>query len=125
MGGADEVFALSHDFADASREVARALYDTFKEEGEAFAEDWADNARETSGEHGKHYPDSITSESRVALGILVETGPESSRKQGGMGPGFELGSINQPPHFDGLRAMGPAEIRLARAADATIAFLLP
>lgn len=125
MSGADEVFALARDFAVSGKQIASALYDTFKEEGEHFAADWRDNARETSGEHGKHYPESITSETRLSLGILVETGPESGRKQGGMGPGFEYGSVNQPPHFDGLSAMGPAESRLERAADATIGFLLP
>ena len=125
MSGADEVFALAHDFKKASAEVARALYDTFKQEGETFAKDWASNAEATSGEHGKHYPKSITSETRLSLGILVETGPESAMPQGGMGPGFEFGSVNQPPHFDGLQAMGPAESRLERAADATIGSLLP
>lgn len=125
MSGADEVFALARDFGKASAEIASALYDTFKEEGETFAEDWADNARATAGEHGKWYPDTITSETRPGLSITVETGPESGRKQGGMGPGFEFGSRNQPPHLDGLRAMGPAESRLEKAADATIGFLLP
>lgn len=125
MSGADEVFALAKDFQNASSEVASALYDTFAQEGDNFAEDWADNARQTSGEHGKHYPGTITSETRLSLGILVETGPESGRPQGGMGPGFEFGSRNQPPHLDGLQAMGPAEARLERAADATIGFLLP
>jgi hypothetical protein len=125
MTGADEVFALARDFQDASAKLAFALYDTYKQEGETFAEDWANNARATSGEHGKHYPDTITSETRLSLGILVETGPESGRPQGGMGPGFEFGSVNQPPHFDGLQAMGPAEARLERSADATIAFLIP
>lgn len=125
MSGAAEVFALADDFGKTAGEVASALYDTFAEEGDAFAEDWAENARATSGEHGKHYPGTITSETRLSLGIHVETGPESGRKQGGMGPGFEFGSRNQPPHLDGLRAMGPAEARLERAADATIGFLLP
>jgi hypothetical protein len=125
VSGADEVFALARKFDVAGSKVASALYDTFAEEGDHFAEDWADNARQTAGEHGKYYPDTITAETRLSLGILIEIGPESSRKQGGMGPGFEFGSINQPPHFDGLQAMGPAEQRLDRAADATIGFLLP
>jgi hypothetical protein len=125
VSGADEVFALAHDFEKASAEVARALYDTFKEEGETTAKDWADIARGTAGEHGKWYPDSITSETRVSLGIAVEMGPESGRKQGGMGEGFEFGSRNQPPHLDGLKATTAAEPRLEKAADATIGFLLP
>lgn len=126
MSGADEIYALATDFGKASSKVAVALFDTYKQEGETFAEDWRDNARATSGEHGKHYPDSITSETKVALGIVVETGPEPRPgNQGAMGRGFEFGSRNQPPHFDGLQAMGPAEIRLERAADTTIGYLLP
>lgn len=125
MAGADEIFGLARNFATAGPKVASALYDTFKDAGDAFAEDWADNARETSGEHGKHYPNSITSETRVALGIEVETGPESGMKQGSMGRGFEFGSVNQPPHLDGLRAMPIAERRLDRAADVAITYALP
>ena len=125
MAGADEFFDLAADFGRAAGKVAGALFTVYQEEGETFAQDWADNARETAGEHGKHYPDAITSETRIALGIHVETGPESGRKQGRMGRGFEFGSQNQPPHLDGLRALPLAERRLERAADSTIGFLLP
>jgi len=125
MAGADEIFDLAADFGKASGKVAKALFEVYAESGDAFAEDWADNARETSGEHGKHYPNSITSETRISLGIHVETGPDSSMKQGSMGRGFEFGSQNQPPHLDGLRALPIAEKRLERGADAAIGFLLP
>lgn len=125
MAGASEIFELAADFGKAPAKVAAALYDVYKDAGDAFAKDWASNARETSGEHGKHYPNSITSETRVALGILVETGPDSSMKQGSMGRGFEFGSRNQPPHLDGLRALPTAEQRLLRAADVAIGYALP
>lgn len=125
MNGASEVFDLADDFGKAAAEIGGAMYDTFKQGGEEFAEDWRHNAEQTSGEHGKHYPKSITSEARIALGVSVVTGPESNKRQGGMGPGFELGSVNQPPHLDGYRALGPAADRLEKAADATIGFLLP
>lgn len=124
MTGASEVFELASDLGQQSAKVARVLFDVYAQEGETYAKDWADNARETSGEHGKHYPNSITSETRVALGIHVETGPDSAMKQGGMGRGFELGSVNQPPHLDGLRALPIAERRLERAADSALGFLL-
>jgi hypothetical protein len=125
MSGADEFFDLAADFGKASGKVASALYTVYKESGDAFADDWRGNAVETSGEHGKHYPASITSETRVALGIHVETGPDSSMKQGSMGRGFEFGSRNQPPHLDGARALPIAEVRLLRGADAAIGYLLP
>lgn len=123
--GASEIFGLAKDLGNASGKVARALYEVYAQEGEEFAKDWAANARETSGVHGKWYPDSIDSETRVALGIEVEIGPNSAKKQGSMGRGFEFGSVNQPPHLDGVRAMPIAEVRLERKADAAIGFLLP
>lgn len=125
MSGASEIFDLADDFGKAAGKVAVALYETYAQEGEAFAKDWQANAAATSGAHGKHYPKSITSETRVAFGIHVETGPDSSMPQGVMGRGFEFGSRNQPAHLDGARAMPAAEERLQRAAEATIGFLLP
>lgn len=125
MSGADEIYGLAADLGKASRKVTAALYVVYKESGEAFAEDWRRNAVETSGEHGKHYPNSIDSETRISTSIHVETGPNSSKKQGGMGRGFEFGSKNQPAHLDGARALPTAEQRLLRAADIAIGFVLP
>ena len=126
MAGADEFERLSRDFLTGGAKVGAAVFDAFKAGGEAFAEDWRHNAEQTSGEHGKHYPASIDSETRLAgLGVLVDTGPNPNRKQGRMGRGFEFGSENQPPHLDGLHALPLAERRLDKLADAAIAFVLP
>lgn len=118
MSGASEVMALAQDFAKSSSEVARVLIDVWQESGDSFAESWASNARATSGTHGKHYPNSITSEFKLSLGVEVEVGPESGRPQGSMGRGFEYGSRNQPPHLDGFRAFPAAVARLQRSEDA-------
>lgn len=125
MSGAEDITRLANDLGRASIRVASALFDVYRDEGEQFAEDWATNARATSGTHGKFYPDSIDSEVRVSLGIEVEAGPNSGKKQGGMGRGFELGSVNQPPHLDGLRAMPAADARLVRSASNAIGSILP
>lgn len=125
MTGASEFFGLARDFTVGGAKTGAVLFDAFKAGGEAFAADWRHNAEATAGEHGKHYPASITSETRLALGILVETGPDSSKPQGRMGRGFEFGSENQPPHLDGLHALPLAEKRIDRLADAAIAFVLP
>lgn len=123
---ADEIFDLARDLGTAPRAVASALFDAYKGAGEGFRDDWQSNARETSGEHGKHYPDSITTEMKFAgFSIEVETGPESGKKQGSMGRGFEFGSVNQPPHLDGTRALPLAEARLTRLADAAVGLALP
>ena len=123
---ADEIRHLARDFGRAPAAIAAGLHDAYKGAGEGFRDDWQHNARATSGEHGKHYPDAITTENRFAgFSIENETGPESGRPQGGMGPGFEFGSQNQPPHLDGLQAMPLAERRLTKLADAAIGLALP
>ena len=98
MAGASKFFELANDFG---RRIAqggdRALRGLQGEEGEEFADDWADLRHATAGEHGKHYPNSITSETRVGLGIHVETGPDSSMPQGSMGRGFEFGAATNRP----------------------------
>lgn len=92
--------------------------------GEAFAKEWADNARQTSGTHGKHYPDSIDSELVFSIGtVTVEAGPNKAKRQGKMGRGFEFGSQNQPPHLDGLRALDAMQPRAERIMDATVGVL--
>jgi hypothetical protein len=94
--------------------------------GEAFADDWARNAVETSGEHGKHYPNSIDAELVFSVTtVTVEAGPNTSKKQGSMGRGFEFGSENQPPHLDGLRALDGIQARAERVIDATIGHIFP
>lgn len=125
MSGADEIYALSADFGKAKGRIASALYDTYKDEAETFAEDWRSNVRAVAPNHLPHLPDAITAETKVSTNIVVEVGPETGRRQGALGKGDEFGSRNQPPHFSGLQAMGPAEKRIERAADATIGFLLP
>ena len=121
----DDIAVLAADFAKASRDVGRQVYDAMKDAGQEFAQDWRDIARGAAGTHGKHYPDAITSETKVGLGVIVETGPEVGRKQGGMGRGFEFGSVNQPPHLDGLKAMTAIEPRIARMVDTALGPVLP
>lgn len=126
MSGADEIMALAADFGKASFAVGKAMHEVYKTSADDFADDWSDNARATSGAHGVHYPDSITAEMKMALGgVAAEIGPETGRKQGSMGRGFEYGSRNQPPHLDGARALPAAEARLARGADTAIGHLIP
>jgi hypothetical protein len=94
--------------------------------GEAFAEEWRRNAVETSGEHGRHYPNSIDAELAFTIrSVEVEVGPNTAKKQGKMGRGFEFGSENQPPHLDGLRALDGIQARAEKIIDATIGHLFP
>lgn len=125
-GDASEIYRLAGDMSAVGPKVVPALRGVMGEIGEAFADDWRDNAVETSGVHGIHYPKSIDSELVFnATGVSVDVGPNSAKKQGSMGAGFEFGSVNQPPHLDGLRALDGIQKRADRAIDAAIGYLLP
>lgn len=74
-----------------------------------------DNAKRSSGKHGKHYPKAISWEMHGTVsfggvnGISGEYGPDIARPQGGMS--FEFGSRNQKPHLDLAKSadlIGPA-----------------
>lgn len=126
-GGATEFFKLALDLTRAPAKMVHPLAETFKQAGEAAAQQWAHNARATSGVHGKWYPESIDSEARFTLtgNVEVEVGPNSAKKQGRMGRGFEFGSVNQPPHLDGVKAFEVMEPRVESMTAATIGYLLP
>jgi hypothetical protein len=55
-------------------------------------------AQGVSGNYLVHYPRSISSEvERFSTHLDLTVGPESDKKQGGMGPGVEFGSVNTGP----------------------------
>lgn len=121
MSGASEFYQLASDLSQVGARSVPAMRGVMDEAGRALAKDWQANARETSGAHGKHYPNSITSELVFGVGsIAVEAGPDSSMKQGRMGRGFEFGSQNQPPHLDGLRALDGVQQRVERMASEAV-----
>lgn len=124
IGDASEVYQLAGDLTQVGFKAALALRPVMTSAGEAFAEEWRRNAVETSGEHGKYYPASISSGlSFDAGGISVDVGPDTSKKQGRMGKGFEFGSKNQPPHLDGLRALDGMQDRVENIVDAAVGHL--
>lgn len=75
-GDASEVYRLAGDMTAVGPKAVPALRTTLAAAGDAFAQEWASNARETSGAHGVHYPDSIDSELVFNLtGVSVDVGP--------------------------------------------------
>lgn len=111
IDGADELAAA---FEDAPIEVLGALRRAVDVSAERLQRDWRANARKSSGRHGKRYPSSITYDvSDDDDGVSADIGPDRARLQGRMGPGFEYGSVNQPPHYDGAKAFAANEQRFA------------
>jgi hypothetical protein len=109
-----ELDALAAQLAQLTNDIndPASLRSAVREEAEAIRKTWRDDARVKAGAHGKHYPASITYETRTTgtLRVEAEIGPDPSRKQGGMS--FEFGSRNQPPHLSGQKAAQEAEGRL-------------
>ncbi|QYC44939.1 hypothetical protein Nocox_36925 [Nonomuraea coxensis DSM 45129] len=122
MTGLDD---LADQLDQAAAELRRKTYDTVKDQAAQLQRAWRDNARRTAGRHGKHYPNSITSEQIPSTSAAIwEIGPEIGRKQGSMGRGFEFGSVNQPPHLDGTRALTQQEPKLDQAIKDLLGKLL-
>lgn len=125
-GDASEIYDLARDMSDVTAKMVPGLRTAMAQVGKGVTEDWRKNAVETSGEHGKHYPNSIDSELVFdASGVSVDVGPNAAKKQGSMGAGFEFGSVNQPPHLDGLRAVDGAHDRIESYIDYAVGRLLP
>lgn len=124
---AAEFFTLAADLRGAGAKMVGPLGAAFDTAGKATAQAWKGIATATSGEHGKHYPNSITHEMRFTFGgnVEVEIGPDSGMPQGSMGRGFEFGSRNQPPHLDGVKAFEQNQAGVEKAADAAIRPVIP
>jgi hypothetical protein len=68
---------------------------------------WRANARQTAGKHGKHYPRAIGFDiAPYGPDLTMATiGPDKGGPQGALGNLLEYGSVNNPPHNDGGRAL--------------------
>lgn len=116
-----ELLAFPAEVEIEAKRVAEKAYPLVAKVSEKLQRDWRRNARGSSGKHGVHYPSSITREQRFSTdGPDWEVGPDSSLPQGGMGRGFEFGSVNQPPHND----MGEAMPQVEAALDAGVKKIL-
>lgn len=110
-----ELAAFARDLDKAAHRAIPEITKAVKGSTQRLEEAWRRNARATAGKHGKHYPSAVTSETGFGVGaILGEVGPETGKKQGGMGMGFEFGSRNQTPHLDGTQAADKEEPKFAR-----------
>ena len=108
-----EVRGLSRDLTGVGARALPAMAEVIEKGAAKVQRKWRANARVSAGSHGKHYPRSITHDVKFSRNaIIAEIGPDPAKKQGGMA--FEYGSVNQPPHLDGNRAMDEQEPRIDR-----------
>ncbi|NYV73184.1 hypothetical protein [Streptomyces sp. UH6] len=75
--------------------------------------DWRLNARQTAPKHAVHYPRSIGYDiARYGQDVVMATiGPDKGGPQGALGNLLEYGSVKNPPHRDGGRALDAEEPR--------------
>lgn len=67
---------------------------------------WQANATASAGRHAHLYPASISYEMKpYPTGAAAEIGPDKNRPQGALGNLLEFGSVKNPPHMDGARAL--------------------
>lgn len=112
---------LERALAEAPELLAHELVDAAEESAGKLQRDWRSNARKTARRHGKHYPSAITHDVTVEAGaVTADIGPDRAKPQGRMGPGFEYGSVHQPPHMDGAAAFARNAQRFARAVDEAV-----
>lgn len=117
-----ELVKFSSNLGQVAKGTLPAMTKVFDDAGDQLVKTWADNARESSGQHGRHYPNSIDSERVISSDIVVEVGPNPAKPQGRMA--FETGSVNQPPHPAGQQAADREIPLLQRRVSLTIADLL-
>lgn len=109
----------------AEHEAASRVYPVVEQHAAALRDQWKKNARRTAKKHGKRYPRTITTEQvPVADAIEWTVGPESALPQGGMGRGFEFGSVHQQPHLDGTGAAVIEEPKFAKSLEEVVKDLL-
>lgn len=100
-----------------SARTTRRMNEAVREAGTDLRDEWRENATETAGAHGKHYPKAIEAHSGW---LQSEIYPNESAQQGAMS--FEFGSRNQPPHLDGQRALDALAPRIARRFEQIVTF---
>ncbi len=126
--GSSDVESLAAMLLTASARIVPAVVAATRVSITDLEQTWRANATVTSGRHGWRYPYSITSDVGFGVGlsstIAGVAGPDAAFPQGGMGLGFEYGSVNQPPHLDGTRAMDVVAPRYAAALSTALASVL-
>jgi hypothetical protein len=120
--GADEV---SNGLIEIPGELNADLAKVVDDRAEKLQRQWRSNARKTARTHGKRYPSSITHDLFRGEGeVYADIGPDNALPQGGMGRGFEYGSVNQTPHYDGALAFFEQEQKFVEDVLDAIGFVV-
>jgi hypothetical protein len=125
MGGVDDLLAAARVLEQAAAGVPAALRGVVSKGAVNVKRDWRANARASAGRHAPYYPASIGYDlSRIPGGATAVVGPDKERKQGALGNLLEYGSVKNPPHNDGGRALAAEEPRMVAAVEAAVEQLM-
>lgn len=80
---------------------------------------WRANAVQTAGRHARAYPYSVGYDlTATPVGASAVIGPDKGATQGPLGNLLEYGSVHNPPHNDGGRALAAEEPGFQAAVEA-------
>lgn len=112
-----EVRDLARDLGNTRENAQKGARHYVSDAADRVVTQWKRNIREIDLPHGNRYGETIGYDAPEWTGRawVAIVGPDSSLPQGGMGTGFEYGSINQDsPHMEGHRAADSEEGRFVR-----------
>ncbi|MFD9124353.1 hypothetical protein [Kitasatospora sp. NPDC059571] len=111
--------ALAADLARAAAEIDSRCRQVVSRGALNIKNDWRANARSTAGRHARLYPLSIGYDLTTVpgAGSSALIGPDKAGPQGALGNLLEYGSVHNPPHNDGGRALLAEEPRFIAAVD--------
>ncbi|MCG6499461.1 hypothetical protein [Kitasatospora sp. A2-31] len=111
--------ALVADLARAGADLDRRARQVVSRGALNIKRGWAENARASSGRYAPHYPATIGYDLlSTPAGITAVIGPDKGGTQGPFGAILEYGSVHNPPHNDGGRALTAEEPRFIAAVEA-------
>lgn len=98
---------LASDLRKSGDDVEKEASAVIKRGAMNIKRGWKSNAKSSSGAPwAPYYPNSITfDEDRTGPLLNAEIGPDKNLPQGPLGNLLEFGSVNNPPHNDGGRAL--------------------
>lgn len=107
-----ELEALNEAIAASTAVVASEGAAIVKRGAQNIKVGWQANARASSGAHARLYPSTINYDVTETPGVVeAEVGPDRSKdgQQASFGAILEFGSVHNPPHNDGGRALDDEE----------------
>jgi hypothetical protein len=114
---------LAHDLAAAAVKVQAEALAITEHAAVNVKNGWRANAG-SSALHAPSYPASISYDLVPGEGIkgnpVFEVGPDKTKRQGALGNLIEFGSVHNPPHNDGGRALADEGPKFEAAIDSAV-----